>query len=234
MVNIDKIIKSFPKKRIKLSNEYQLAHNDNYSKNRNNINIDHKLSGFAESWIHKIIAKNNFNKKIILEIGAGNLNHYIYEKNHETYDVVEPWSELLNNSPNIKFINNKYNLMQDIKKKNYYERIISINTFEHLENLVEDIKVIKSLLSKSGVLQVGIPCEGELAFKIGWLFTTGLFFRLRYGLDYGKIMKFEHVNTFEEIYELLKYNFKNVRLVRSRFILPIKNFSFYAYIECSN
>ena len=48
------------------------------------------------------------------------------------------------------------------------------------------------------------------------------------------MIKYEHVNTLNEILIILKNNFKIKKFSRSPFILPIKNFSFYAYIECEN
>ena len=67
-----------------------------------------------------------------------------------------------------------------------YDRIISIMTFEHLENLPKIVKKCHQLLKDDGVLQIAIPCEGELAFKLGWSLTTAISFRLKYGLDYSK------------------------------------------------
>jgi hypothetical protein len=40
--------------------------------------------------------------------------------------------------------------------------------------------------------------------------TTGLEFKLRYGLDYGVLMAYEHVNTAQEVEEVLTYFFASV------------------------
>ena len=105
-----------------------------------------------------------------------------------------------------------------------YDRIISIMTFEHLENLPEIVKKCHKLLKKDGLLQVAIPCEGELAFKLGWKLTTGLSFRLKYGLDYSKIMRHEHLNT--------ERNFSS----NKKFFFNVKNFNeapfYYHSITC--
>ena len=47
-------------------------------------------------------------------------------------------------------------------------------TFEHLEDLPRITEKCRELLKKNGTLQIAIPCEGELAFKLGWKLTTGL------------------------------------------------------------
>ena len=103
-----------------------------------------------------------------------------------------------------------------------------------MENLPKEIIYCKNLLKKRGILQVAVPCEGEIAFKLGWLITTAIAFKIKYNLDYSKMIKYEHVNTLNEILIILKNNFKIKKFSRSPFILPIKNFSFYAYIECEN
>ena len=79
---------------------------------------------------------------------------------------------------------------------------------------------------------MAIPCEGEAAFKLGWQLTTALSFKIKYGLDYSKIMEHEHVNTQEEIKVILNNFFTIKKFKRSPFILPIKNFSFYCFFEC--
>ena len=81
-------------------------------------------------------------------------------------------------------------------------------------------------------MQVAIPCEGEFAFKLGWKLTTGLSFRLKYGLDYSKIMRHEHLNTQKEILVIIEKFFDIKKFQRSPFLLPFYNLSFYSYIEC--
>ena len=105
-------------------------------------------------------------------------------------------------------------------------------TLEHITNLPDVIKKTFKLLDKEGVFQIAIPCEGEKAFELAWKMTTGLAFRIKYGLDYSIIMSHEHVNTKEEIEIILKRFFKIVKFKRSPFFLPIRNFSFYCYFEC--
>ena len=111
-------------------------------------------------------------------------------------------------------------------------------TFEHLENLPKIVKKCHQLLKDDGVLQIAIPCEGELAFKLGWSLTTAISFRLKYGLDYSKIMSHEHLNTQEEIIIVIK-NFlklKNLlevhlyyllKIYHSIVLLNVRNYNFF-------
>ena len=128
-------------------------------------------------------------------------------------------------------MNKFYDSIFQIKNKKY-DRIISIMTFEHLENLPEVVKKCYELLKKDGIMQIAIPCEGEFAFKLGWKLTTSLSFKIKYGLNYSKIMEHEHLNTQKEILIIIKNFFNVSRFKRSQFILPLYNLSFYSYIEC--
>ena len=230
MQNFDEIIKKFPKKRPDLEEKYKLIFDEWRLLNRNAVGTANTLAAILESWCHKEIAKDKF-KGNILEIGAGTLNHVKYEKNFNTYDIIEPFEKAYKNSKYLSEISNIFTNYSEINNK--YKKIISIYTFEHMTNLPYEIIEIKKILDNNGSLHVAIPCEGEFAFKTGWKLTTGIAFKLKYKLDYSVIMKHEHINTFEEILILLKNYFKKVEVKRNPFILPIKNFSFYACIKCS-
>jgi hypothetical protein len=78
-------------------------------------------------------------------------------------------------------------------------------------------------------LRIGVPSEGTLLWRLGWKFTTGLEFRLKYHLDYGVLMKHEHVNTAAEIEAVLKMYFENVQ----RWVMGISpSLSFYQFFQC--
>ena len=230
-MNYLKVKKKFPKSRPKLSEEYLKVYEEHYKDNRDGKGLTNFLSSYMESWAHKIISKKNFKSEKILEIGAGTLNHLKYEKDILLYDVVEPFKNLFINSNEKKKVNKFYDSIFQIKNKKY-DRIISIMTFEHLENLPEVVKKCHELLKKDGIMQIAIPCEGEFAFKLGWKLTTSLSFKLKYGLNYSKIMAHEHLNTQKEILIIIKNFFNVSRFKRSPFILPLYNLSFYSYIEC--
>ena len=224
------ILKKYPKKRIILDQEYLKVYNEHYKNNRGGQGFANKIAQKMESWMHKIVSKKE--GEDILELGAGNLNHIKYEKSFKNYDIVEPFKELYKNETHLNKVRKEFVSIFEVK--NSYDKIISIATLEHLENLPKEIIYCKNLLKKRGILQVAVPCEGEIAFKLGWLITTAIAFKIKYNLDYSKMIKYEHVNTLNEILIILKNNFKIKKFSRSPFILPIKNFSFYAYIECEN
>jgi hypothetical protein len=222
------LLKKFPKTRLVLSQKYKDIYNQHYISNRDGSGFTNFLSQKMEAWMHKKTA--SINGKDILELGAGNLNHIQYENDYDNYDIVEPFSNLYKSSPNLPSVRNIFNSLSDVKNK--YNKIVSIATLEHLVDLPKEIQLCRDLLNEKGTFQVAIPCEGELAFKLGWMLTTGITFRLKHNLDYSKLMKYEHVNNINEIYNVLENNFNIVKFQRSPFLLPLKHFSFYAYFEC--
>lgn len=163
-----------------------------------------------------------------LEIGAGTLNQLDYER-PRIYDIVEPFQELYVNAPNLKYVRNIYRDISDIKDEKY-DRITSIACFEHVENLPEMVYHTTKLLKNGGRLCISIPNEGKFLWKFSYTVTTGREFEKRYGLKYETIMRHEHINTADEIEQVLKYYYKNVKV--SLFGIG-KTFSMFRYFECS-
>ena len=230
MSDYNKNLNLYPKKRINLDLNYKKIYENHYIHNREGKGIGNYLSKVMESWMHKKVA--SVIKKDILEIGAGNINHLRYEKNYLNYDIVEPFENLYRNNPQKKKIRNIFNSLHQVNNK--YDKIISIAVLEHLTDLPNEIQLCKKLLKDDGIFQVAIPCEGEFAFKLGWMLTTAISFKLKYKLDYSRIIEYEHVNTMDEIITILKHHFNIKKIKRSPFILPFKNLSFYAYLECEH
>tara|TARA_B110000971_G_scaffold97875_1_gene100750 strand:+ start:399 stop:1112 length:714 start_codon:yes stop_codon:yes gene_type:complete len=222
------LLKKFPKIRPTLSQKYKDIYNQHYISNREGNGFANLLSQKMEAWMHK--KTSSINGKNILELGAGNLNHIVYENDYNNYDIVEPFSDLYKDSPNLSSVRNIFNSLSEVNNK--YDKILSIATLEHLVDLPKEIQLCKNLLQEEGIFQVAIPCEGELAFRLGWMLTTGITFRIKYNLDYARLMQYEHINSINEIYNILENNFSIVKFQRSPFLFPLKHFSFYAYFEC--
>src|SRR5262249_26128276 len=146
-----------------------------------------------------------------------------------SYDVVEPFEELYEGSPYRARIATVYRDLGEIRGRQF-DRIISIATFEHLCDLPSVVARSGLLLAENGTLRVAIPSEGTLLWTLGWKLTTAVEFRLRHKLDYGVLMRHEHVNTAAEIAGVLRIFFKKVR----RQVFGISHLlSFYQFFECS-
>lgn len=230
----NEILNRFPKKRQPLDDKLKHIYKEIYINNRNGLGIGNKISQKLETWGHKIIEKRA--EQIIcknsLEIGAGNFNHLKYINYDSNYEAIEPNSWFYKDKNyNLNF--NIYKDILDIPKDKSYERIFSIFVLEHIEDLVNLISNSYNLLNKGGLFQAVVPCEGELSWYLGWRFGTGIPFYLKYKLDWGKMIRHEHVNTFEEIRYVIKYLFGNLKIIRSPlpFFLKKKHLSFHAYVE---
>jgi hypothetical protein len=226
------IIDSFPRKRSVLSSKYQKVYVSHYKSNRNGDTSASLLAQRMEAWMHKKVAADLIGDDIriqTLEIGAGTLNQLKYEP-ITTYDIIEPFKELFINSTEINKVNHVYNDIRNVKNKKY-DRITSIAVFEHITDLTFVVAKTCLLLANNGTLKVAIPNEGTILWKMGWMFTTGLEFRLKYNLKYSTLLYHEHVNNATDIEMVLKYFYSDIKC--SVFGLN-KKFGFYRYYECKN
>ncbi|MCD4831886.1 MAG: hypothetical protein K8R02_08820 [Anaerohalosphaeraceae bacterium] len=224
---------NFPKIRSELPEEYRAIYDKHYLENRTGSSNASSLSSKLEKWMHRKVAEDVSGAKMnktTLEIGAGTLNHLAYETTVREYDVIEPWDHLLKSSNDISRVRNVYKDINDVPTDSRYDRIVSIAAFEHILNLPEVVAKSGLLLSGTGQMRVAIPSEGRFLWKFCQSLSTGLEFRLRYKLDYQVLMRHEHVNSANEIEEVLRYFFAEI----SSSVFGIsKGLSFYQFYKCS-
>ena len=226
------MFENYPKERIELPMEFQKIYSEHYKNNRDGSTSASSLAQRMEAWLHRQVAKDvtSIQDKSTLEIGAGTLNQLIYEQT-KPYDIVEPFSELYINSKFKGQVNEVFQDIDDISVSNKYDRITSVATFEHITDLPKVVAKTCILLKESGTLRVSIPNEGTFLWKLGYKLTTGIEFRLKYGLDYSVLMNYEHVNTADEIEQVLNYFYGKVKC--SCFGIN-RRIAFYRFYECSN
>jgi len=224
------ILSKFPKVRIDLPEAYQKIYNQHYLNNREGQYKTTSLSSKLESWMHKKVAKDVVGTKgelATLEIGAGTLNQLQYEPFQAAYDIVEPFSELFENSPRLKGVRTIYKDIDDIKDIKY-DRITTIATFEHIMDLPFVVAKAANLLKENGHLRVAIPNEGTFMWKLGTR-VTGYEFKKKYKLDYQVLMRYEHVNTAADIEDVLNYFFNQTKCA----VYGLnKGIAFYRFYDC--
>lgn len=226
-MDINDILSSYPRTRPPLSAAHQKVYVEQYKINREgSTTVDHAAQKL-ERWMHRRVALSRGGP--ILELGAGTLNHLKFETTKEPYDIVEPFSSLYKGKDELARIRAAYDSVKEVPKDNRYRRIISIAVLEHLTDLPADVAKSATLLKQDGVFQAGIPSEGGVLWWLGWRLSTGLGFYLRTGLDYGVVMRHEHINNAREIIAVVSHFFERVTLVR--FPTPFSQLSFYSYIE---
>jgi len=225
-LTIMKKFNQFPKVRKPLPAEFQLIYEKEYLINRCGKSLVNQIGLYLEGWMHKLIASSSRIKdEDILEIGAGTLNHIPWEKQYATYDVVEPSRLLIETSDRISAIRKVYQSIADIDGAQMYDRILSIAVLEHLEDLPLDLAQAALLLRQGGIFCAGVPSEGSILWYIAWRFGTGVSFKLRTGLDYSIVMKYEHLNNWFEIEEAVNWFFRDIEIIR----VPVSCFHLSLY-----
>jgi len=126
-------------------------------------------------------------------------------------------------------VQNVYTDIAEVPDEARYDRITSVATFEHVLDLPAVVARTGLLLSQNGGLRTAIPSEGTILWTMGWKLTTGVEFKMKYGMDYGLYMKHEHVNHAKEIEEVLRFFYEDVEW--SVFGLA-KSISFYQFYVC--
>lgn len=230
---ISTLLKTYPRTRPPLSKEFTAIYDIVYKNNRSGKGLLSYLSQSLESWMHKKVAHGGLiYQGPLLELGAGTLNHRPYEKDVISYDVVEPFTLLYEDSPDRATIRHFFPDIKAITDTSCYNRIISIAALEHICDLPTVLQQCTQLLAKDGLFQAAIPSEGGLLWRVAWECSMGLSFKLRTGLNYGELMRHEHVSNAVEIISLIRYYFHDVTLCR--FPLQGHHTSLYCYIEAKN
>ena len=225
---------NFPKTRPPLSAAMARSYEQQYKSNREGSTTAASLAQKMEAWLHTQVAQDVARpedaQKVTLELGAGTLNQLQYEPHVQVYDIVEPFTALYEQSPHLGRIRHQYSSIHAIAEDACYDRITSVAVLEHVCDLPALVARSGLLLKKDGGFHASIPNEGTWLWTLGWKLTTGLEFRFKHGLDYGELMRHEHVNTANEIEEVLKYFFKKVH--HKVFGLS-KSSAFYRYYACA-
>jgi hypothetical protein len=212
--DLETVLARFPKSRPSLPPKLQAIYTRQYLENRAGATPAASLSQRLERWLHRQVAADVATgpAKPTLEIGAGTLNQLNFEPPNAEYDIVEPFDALFRDSPLKGRIRRVFSDVAEVPPGRAYPRITSIAALEHICDLPLVLARASRLLTDDGVLRTAIPSEGGFLWKLGWMCTTGLEFRLRHGLDYGLLMAHEHVNDAREIETLLRALFEDVRI----------------------
>lgn len=226
------LLARYPKARPPLPDQIARIYAVQYKENREGRSTASRLSQWMESWLHQQVANDvraDSAPKSTLELGAGTLNQLAHEPVSREYDIVEPFQELFAGSPVLSRIGHAYADIREVPIHQRYDRITSVATLEHICDLPEVIARSVLLLHPDGVFRAAIPSEGTLLWTLGWKLTTGLEFRWRHGLDYGLLMRHEHVNTAWEIEAVLRVFFSDVRV---KVFGVSRSLSLYQFLEC--
>jgi hypothetical protein len=221
---VEALLSTYPRSRPELPPKQQTIYVEHYRSNRAGKRGLSRIVTKLESWMHRRVSEG-IGSEVLLEIGAGNLNHVPYLPSTCTCDAVEPFRQLWQDSPYRSRLRHIYSDLQEISQSPSYDCVFSVAVLEHLTDLPLILAHSGLLLREGGTLRAGFPSEGGLLWGLAWRLTTGIEFRLSRRLDYGAIMRHEHLNTSSEILTLLSYFYETVQV--ARFPLPFDHLSFY-------
>jgi len=227
---LSNLLSSYPRQRPPLSPAWQESYEEVYQTSRNGATLLYSITQTLESWMHRAILDKQPARNI-LEIGAGTLNHVKYENPAIPYDIVEPFRALYEGRPEAGRLSRVVADITGIPESAHYDRIVSIATLEHVTDLPRLLARVGLLLTEQGSFCSAIPSEGGFLWGASWRCSVGLASRWSRGLDYGELMRHEHVNEAEEILALVRHLFGRVTL--KRFPLPLHHLSLYTAFKAT-
>jgi SAM-dependent methyltransferase len=173
---------------------------------------------------YPVVEKIDFKGKTILEVGPGIIRHLKHISNMPTkyclcdinsyalkiaqeqlYNANVPCETILLDREGVEMAGFPF-------PEKSFDVIISFNSLEHLNSLDRYLNEIKRILKKGGQLIGGIPCEGGLAWGLGRFLTTRRYVFKNYGINYDKIICWEHPNFADFIIERLDAHFEREHL----------------------
>ncbi|HZP19656.1 MAG TPA: class I SAM-dependent methyltransferase [Bauldia sp.] len=102
-----------------------------------------------------------------------------------------------------------------------FDRVIAIHVLEHLPELPGAIGEVYRVLKPDGVFSVVLPCDPGLAYGMARKISAERFFRTRYGIPYGWLIRREHLNSPAEILHVIGQKFGMDRRSYFPFGIPV-------------
>ena len=169
--------------------------------------------GWIDRFNHTYAARTAVVGGRTLEIGPGTGSHLEFEHldDQEEYVGVELRDSLSSRLdrarfPNVRIVVGDCQARLDFPDASF-DRVLAIHILEHLDNLPAVLGEVRRLLRPDGRFSVVIPCEGGLGYGLGRRVTVQRQFERRYGMPYGWMISYEHVNRAREVLAELRSGF---------------------------
>jgi ubiquinone/menaquinone biosynthesis C-methylase UbiE len=176
---------------------------------------------------YKILKNVDFNNKVLLELGPGNLPHKKFWLNEPNkfyaIDTNKNFLKSTKEKINCEFEGIKVSRSSKIPiESNSVNIILSFYSLEHIYELDQMLKEFNRILKKDGIIVGAIPNEGGLAWGIGRYLTTRRYTK-KFNINYDKIICWEHPNFADFILNSFEKN---------KFRIEKIKFSPFNYIKC--
>jgi SAM-dependent methyltransferase len=115
-----------------------------------------------------------------------------------------------------------------------FQTAISVYNLEHITELSSVFLEVHRVLKRGGRFLVALPCEGGFAWNLGRELTTRRFFQKKFGINYDKVIAYEHVWSFDEIVSQLRESGLFAFQTRRFFpmLVPSLNLNLVGCLEC--
>ena len=115
-----------------------------------------------------------------------------------------------------------------------FQTVISIYNLEHIVNLDRVFHEAHRVLKPKGYFLIALPCEGGLLWNIGRELTTRRNFQKQYGLNYDKIIAYEHIWDLTSVITALQKTglFQVYKQQMYPFYLPFHHINLIACLDC--
>jgi len=180
------------------------------------------IGDMVSKMAYPVIGLIDFEGKRVLEVGPGIIRHLGHIKGKpDKYAVCDINEDVLSISEKqLKAAGIPCNTILLARESDSelpfadesFDVVISFNSLEHLYPLDNYLFEIKRILKRRGQLIGGIPCEGGLAWGLGRFLTTRRYVHKNYGINYDKIICWEHPNFADFIIERLDAQFDRQHL----------------------
>jgi SAM-dependent methyltransferase len=196
------------------------------------------LAGFIQDIGHRWVAGLTRRGRT-LEIGTGAGRHARFYRGRRADLVVSEYAESHLSTHAWRGVLRGRGVRCDARRLPFatgsFKTVISIYNLEHIRELPQVFREVHRVLARDGAFLVALPCEGGLAWNIGRELTTRRTFAKRFGINYDKVIAFEHVWDLRGVQEQLRSSglFVVRRQVFFPFLLPSPDLNLVACLECS-
>lgn len=197
------------------------------------------LGGAVQDAGHRwVAARTQERAGKVLEIGFGAGRHSLfYSGSAEDYFVSE-YSGVHQNTQNWRAQKGR-SLQCDARALPFadqsFQTVISIYNLEHIGDLPRVFQEVHRVLEPNGRFLIALPCEGGLAWNLGRELTTRRFFQKKYGINYDKVIAYEHIWSFKGIVEKLResglFTFTSRKFYPA--FVPISDLNLIGCLECT-
>jgi hypothetical protein len=115
--------------------------------------------------------------------------------------------------------------------------VISIYNLEHIRELQRVLDEVHRVLVPEGRFLVALPCEGGFFWNIGREITTRRTIQKKYGINYDKVIAYEHVWDVQGVIREIRAS-KRFRVAEHAYLpfrIPSANLNLIAcmeYVKC--